>query len=81
VVRIFVIVAVAFFAAYLALGAYAGLRVAQGIDQVEHSSVLVRAGASVLGRRAIERIAIRRSGLPAWLVASPSFWIALRSSK
>ena len=65
--------------AYAALTAYAGFRVARGIDDAKGSSVVTRVGAQVMGRDAIERVAIRRGNVPRWITSSPAFWITLRA--
>lgn len=68
-------------ALYLGLTAYAGFRVARGIDDAKASSVVTRVGARLMGRDAVERLAIRRGHVPAIITASPSFWIALRATE
>ena len=68
-------------AGYLALSAYAGYRVARGIDAAEHHSLVVRVGADIVGRTAVERLAIRKGRVPAILTKSPAFWIALRATE
>ncbi|HET7815093.1 MAG TPA: hypothetical protein VFL13_12050 [Candidatus Baltobacteraceae bacterium] len=65
--------------AYAALTAYAGFRVARGIDDAKASSVVTRVGARLMGRDAIERVAIRRGGVPKWITQSPAFWWTLRA--
>lgn len=67
--------------AYLLLGAYAGYRVARGIDDAKRSSVLVRTGARMFGRDAVERLAIRRGHIPGWVTRAPTFWIALHAAE
>lgn len=64
---------------YFGLAAYAGFRVARGIDDAKASSVVTRVGARLIGRDAVERLAIRRGRVPSVLTASPTFWIALRA--
>lgn len=65
--------------AYAALTAFAGFRVARGIDDAKASSVVTRAGAKVIGRDAVERVAIRKGNVPRWITDSPAFWITLRA--
>lgn len=64
---------------YLALTAYAGFRVARGIDDAKASSLPTRVGASLAGRDAVERMAIRKGNVPQWVTQSPSFWLTLRA--
>ena len=64
---------------YLALTAYAGFRVARGIDDAKARSLAVRAGARVMGRDAVERVAIRKGNVPPWITQSPAFWLTLRA--
>ena len=64
---------------YGAVTAYAGFRVARGIDDAKASSVVTRAGAHVLGRDAVERLAIRKGDVPGWITQSPAFWLTLRA--
>jgi tRNA A37 threonylcarbamoyladenosine biosynthesis protein TsaE len=66
--------------AYLAATAYLGYRVGAAIHQAEQR-VIVREGAHVVGRAAFERFAIKRSGIPAVLVESPTFWLALHRTE
>ena len=65
--------------AYLALTAYAGFRVARGIDDAKASSTVTRVGASIMGRDAVERVAIRKGNVPRWITESPAFWLTLRA--
>jgi len=62
---------------YLVATAYLGYRVGSAIHDAERHRI-VRAGAHLIGRAALERYAIRRSRLPTYLYESPSFWYALR---
>ena len=64
---------------YLGLTAYVGFRVARGIDDAKAHSVTTRVGARLMGRDAVERLAIRKVNLPGWVTGSPSFWWALRA--
>lgn len=66
---------------YGALTAYVGFRVARGIDDAKASSVVTRVGAHVLGRDAVERVAIRKGNVPGWITQSPAFWVALRAAE
>lgn len=74
-------VTVAALVLYLALGAYAGFRVARGIDSAKAHSVVTRVGARLLGKHAVERLAIRRGNVPAFLTESPTFWMALHANE
>lgn len=65
--------------AYAAFTAYAGFLVARGIDNAKASSLPVRIGSQLLGRDAVERVAIRRGGVPGWVTQSPAFWWTLRA--
>lgn len=67
--------------AYTAITAYAGFLVARGIDDAKAQSVVTRVGARVMGRDAVERIAIRKGNVPAWMTQSPAFWAALRATE
>ena len=67
--------------AYLLLGAYAGYRVARGIDDAKASSLVTRVGAHLMGRDAVERLAIVRGHVPGFLTASPTFWMALHAAE
>jgi hypothetical protein len=64
---------------YVGLTAYAGFRVARGIDDAKASSVVTRVGTRIMGRDAVERVAIRRGGVPKWITDSPAFWWTLRA--
>ncbi len=67
--------------AYAALTTYAGFRVARGIDEAKAQSSIVRVGARVMGRDAVERLAIRKGNVPNWITQSPTFWMALRANE
>ena len=67
--------------AYAALTAYAGFRVARGIDDAKAQSVVTRVGARMMGRDAVERLAIHKGNLPPWITQSPTFWMALRANE
>lgn len=67
--------------AYAGLTAYAGFRVARGIDDAKASSTVTRVAARVMGRDAIERVAIRKGNVPIWITQSPAFWMALRANE
>ena len=54
--------------AYAGLTAYAGFRVA-------------RVGVRLMGRDAVERLAIRKGNVPRWIAESPAFWMALRANE
>jgi hypothetical protein len=65
--------------AYAALTSYAGFRVARGIGDAKAQSVVTRVGAQMMGRDAVERLAIRKGNVPLWITQSPAFWMALRA--
>jgi hypothetical protein len=67
--------------AYAGLTAYAGFRVARGIDEAKASSLVTRVATRVIGRDAVERLAIRKGSVPAWITQSPAFWMALRANE
>jgi hypothetical protein len=67
--------------AYAALTSYAGFRVARGIDDAKAQSVVTRVGARIMGRDAVERLAIRKGNVPGWITQSPTFWMALRANE
>jgi hypothetical protein len=67
-------------ALYFGATAYLGYRVGVAIAQAEQS-VLVRDGVRIAGHELIERYAIRRSGIPHYLVESPTFWLLLRRTE
>lgn len=67
--------------AYTGVTIYAGFRVARGIDDAKASSVVTRVGARLMGRDAVERLAIRKGNVPKWIAQSPTFWIALRAAE
>jgi hypothetical protein len=67
--------------AYAGLTAYAGFRVARGIDEAKGSSVVTRVATRVIGRDATERLAIRKGNVPGWITQSPAFWMALRANE
>lgn len=67
--------------AYAALTAYAGFRVARGIDDAKASSMVTRVATHVIGRDAVERLAIRKGNVPRWITQSPAFWMALRANE
>jgi uncharacterized membrane protein SpoIIM required for sporulation len=66
---------------YFAFTAYLGYRVGRAIAVAEQRRPMVRRGAALLGRDAIELFAVRRSGLPYYWVESPTFWLLLRNSE
>lgn len=66
---------------YAALTAYAGFRVARGIDDAKASSVVTRVATRVMGRDAVERLAIHKGNVPGWITQSPTFWMALRANE
>lgn len=66
---------------YLVISAYAGFLVARGIDEAKASSVVTRIGARVMGRDAVEKLAIRKGNVPGWITESPSFWLTLRTTE
>jgi hypothetical protein len=60
--------------------AYLGYRVGSAIAQAEQR-ILIRDGVRVAGHELVERYAIRRSGIPSYLVESPTFWLLLRRTE
>lgn len=65
---------------YFGATAYLGYRVGEAIRQAE-GRLVIRTGAKLVGRSAFERYAIHRSGLPQFLVESPTFWLMLRKAE
>ena len=65
---------------YLAVSAYAGYRVGSAIADAKRNP-LVAVGSHLVGRDRLERYAVSRSKLPAYITESPSFWAALRASE
>ena len=66
---------------YAAFTAYVGFRVARGIDDAKASSVVTRVGARMMGRDAVDRVAIRKGNVPGWITQSPTFWAALHATE
>jgi hypothetical protein len=66
---------------YAGVTAYVGFRVARGIDRARAGSIVTRITADVVGRDAIERLAIRKGNVPHWITQSPTFWMALRANE
>lgn len=66
---------------YTAFTGYAGFLVARGIDDAKAKSVVTRVGARLMGRDAVERVAIRKGNVPNWITQSPAFWMALRANE
>lgn len=66
--------------AYFGTTAYFGYRVGSAINQAK-THALTAIGATIVGRDRVERVAIKKSGLPDYAVASPTFWLALRVSE
>ncbi|TAM90188.1 hypothetical protein EPN42_06200 [bacterium] len=79
--RLFIRTGLVVVLAYLLLAAYAGYRVARGIDDAKSSSLVTRVGAHLMGRNAVERLAITRGHVPGVLTASPTFWMALHAAE
>lgn len=67
--------------AYTALTGYAGFLVARGIDDAKAHSVVTRVATRLMGRDAVERVAIRKGRVPSWVEKSPVFWMALRATE
>jgi len=65
---------------YFGTTAYLGYRVGSAISQAK-THALIAIGAGIVGRNHVERAAIKKSGLPNYLVVSPTFWLALRVSE
>ncbi|HET9095623.1 MAG TPA: hypothetical protein VFN37_03090 [Candidatus Baltobacteraceae bacterium] len=66
---------------YTALTGYAGFLVARGIDDAKAHSVVTRVATSIMGRDAVERLAIRKGRVPQWMTQSPAFWMTLRAAE
>ena len=66
---------------YTAITGYAGFLVARGIDDAKAHSVVTRVGARVMGRDAVDRIAIRKGKVPGWITQSPAFWATLHATE
>jgi len=45
------------------------------------SNPIIGFGSALVGRDATEAFGIQQSGLPQWVIDSPSFWFALRVSE
>jgi hypothetical protein len=65
---------------YLGLTAYLGYRVGAAIQDAERH-VVIRTGAHLIGRANMELYAVHRSGIPAFLVESPTFWLLMRRTE
>jgi hypothetical protein len=78
-----VLLAVAFLCAfaYTAVTGYAGFLVARGIDDAKAHSVVTRVGARLMGRDAVDRVAIRKGKVPQWIIQSPVFWATLHATE
>lgn len=79
--RVLLSLIILFVLAYAAFTGYVGFRVARGIDDVKASSVTTRVGMRLMGREAVERLAIHKGNVPSWVTNSPAFWAALRASE
>lgn len=66
---------------YGAVTGYAGFLVARGIDDAKAHSVVTRVGAGLMGRDAVEHVAIRKGNVPGWITGSPVFWMTLRATE
>lgn len=66
---------------YTAVTAYGGFLVARGIDDAKARSVVTRVGTRLMGRDAVERLALRKGNVPPWMTQSPAFWMALRANE
>lgn len=67
--------------AYTAVTGYAGFLVARGIDDAKAHSVVTRVATRLMGRDAVERVAIRKGRVPQWVTQSPAFWMTLRAAE
>lgn len=67
--------------AYAAVTGYAGFLVARGIDDAKAHSVVTRVGARIMGRDAVDNVAIRKGKVPAWITHSPAFWATLHATE
>ncbi|HEY9180533.1 MAG TPA: hypothetical protein VIO32_07420 [Candidatus Baltobacteraceae bacterium] len=79
--RVFLAAAFVCLLAYTAITGYAGFLVARGIDDAKAHSVVTRVGARLLGRDAVERLAIRKGKVPGWMTQSPAFWATLHATE
>jgi hypothetical protein len=43
--------------------------------------VVTRVGARLMGRDAVEKVAIRKGKVPGWITKSPAFWAALHATE
>jgi hypothetical protein len=68
-------------AAYLAIGAYCGFAVGKTMRDAEASNPMIGIAVTMVGRDAAEGFAIHRIGVPGWIVAAPTFWLALRANE
>lgn len=67
--------------AYTAVTGYAGFLVARGIDDAKARSAVTRVATRLMGRDAVERVAIRKGRVPQWVTQSPAFWMTLRATE
>ena len=63
--------------AYLLLSASYGFVVGRDIARSKNNP-FAALGENIVGRDAVERTVISLRGVPAWITASPTFWLVLR---
>lgn len=79
--RVFLAAAFLCVLGYTAITGYGGFLVARGIDQAKAHSLVTRVGARLVGRDAVEELAIRKGHVPRWMTQSPAFWVTLRATE
>lgn len=67
--------------AYTAVTGYAGFLVARGIDDAKARSTVTRVATRLMGRDAVDRVAIRKGRVPGWVTQSPAFWATLHATE
>ena len=78
--RLLVVAVLCSLVAYLGVTSYAGYRVGSAIASSKKNT-LIAIGERLVGRDAIERYAVRKSNLPAYITQAPTFWMALRATE
>jgi hypothetical protein len=77
IIRIAVWLVVLVALGYFGVTGYLGYRVGTAISHAK-THTLTAIGAGIVGRDKVERAAIKKSGLPRYAIASPTFWLCLR---
>lgn len=67
--------------AYTVVTGYAGFLVARGIDDAKAHSAVTRVATRIMGRDAVEQVAIRKGRVPGWVTQSPAFWATLHATE